>query len=91
MNELLANSASVKYFDRHAVNVPQLKDLVAMKLFSLKSGDPRREEKDFPDIVNLAIEHGLDVEVDLRPLCEKFGTEDIYRRICSRIQELNHG
>jgi hypothetical protein len=91
MDRLLARAATVDYFEGNRVRVPQLKDLIAMKLFALKSGNPAREDKDFPDVVHLVIENGLDVEADLKPLCEKFGTDALYERLCARIRELRHG
>ena len=67
--------------------VPGLLDLIAMKLFALKSGSAKREEKDFPDIVHLAVEHGLDLEVDLKPLCDRFADQAIYRKLVEKIAE----
>jgi hypothetical protein len=88
LDTLLAHAVTVDYFEGNRVRVPQLKDLIAMKLFALKGGNPKREDKDFPDIVHLAIENGLDAETDLKPLCERFGTEAIYERLSARIREL---
>lgn len=88
MDELLANGRVVDYFAGHSVRIPQLTDLVAMKLFALANGGEKRESKDFPDIINLAMENHLDPETDLRPLCTKYGSDAIYQRICSRLKEL---
>lgn len=89
MDKLLANAVAVEYFGGHSVWVPQLKDLLAMKLFALASGGSDREEKDFPDIVNLVIENRLDVEADLAPLCREFGTDKILSRLSARVRELH--
>ncbi len=48
----------------------------------------RRLDKDFPDIVHLFIENGLDALRDLQPLCERFGTPTLYDALCARIREL---
>jgi hypothetical protein len=61
-----------------------------MKLFALKNGSAKRELKDLPDVVNLVVENGLDLEKDLRPLCLRFASEAIYDRLCARIRELRH-
>jgi hypothetical protein len=90
LDKLLAGSVAVDYFQGHPLRVPCLHDLIAMKLFALKSGRPEREEKDFPDIVHLVIENGLDVATELRPLCDQFGTPALYEQLCRRIQELRH-
>ncbi len=88
MAKLLENAVATEYFAGYEVKVPQLKDLVAMKLFALRSGSPKRKDKDFPDIVHLAIEHDWDLEADLRPLCDRFGSDALYRDLCIRIEEL---
>ena len=67
--------------------VPCILDLIAMKLFSLKNGSAKREEKDFPDIVHLAVEHGLDVDADLKPLCDKFADDLIFLKLAQQIRE----
>jgi predicted nucleotidyltransferase len=88
METLYAAAVTVDYFEGRRVRVPQLRDLLAMKLFALKSGNPKREDKDFPDVVHLVIENGLSLETDLRPLCERFATPALYERLCARIREL---
>jgi hypothetical protein len=90
MDQLMAAAVTVDYWGGHQVKVPQLKDLLAMKLFALNSGSPKREMKDFPDIVNLVIENKMDVERDLRPLCERFATPAVYERLRARIRELRN-
>ena len=90
MDKLLANSREVEYFGSQRVRVPQLKDLLAMKLFALASGGAKREDKDFSDIVNLTLENRFDIETDLRELCREFGTDEIYEQVCARIRKLIH-
>jgi len=89
MGKLLAHAVAVDYFEGHKVKIPCLNDLIAMKLFALKGGHPGREDKDFPDIVHLVIENGLDLQTELRALCEEFGTNAIYERLGARIRELS--
>lgn len=88
MRKLMANATRTEYAGV-PMAIPSLKDLISMKLFALKCGSPRREGKDFPDIVNLVLEHGLDVEAELKPLCNKFADEQTYARLAEHIRELN--
>ncbi len=90
MEKLLSNAVSVQYARADKVLVPQLNDLLAMKLFALSTGSPKRRDKDFGDIVNLVIENAVDVEAELQPLCEKYGTDSIYEQLRVRIEELRH-
>lgn len=90
MAELLANAVTIDYFGGHKVKVPRLEDLIAMKLFALKSGMPERDDKDFPDVVHLVIENCLDTEATLKPLCRRFGTDALHEKLCARIRELRH-
>jgi predicted nucleotidyltransferase len=90
MRELLAAAVTVDYSGMGRVKLPRLQDLIAMKLHALKSGSPQREDKDFPDIVHLVIENGLTVERELRTLCQRFGTPELYQRLSARIRELRH-
>jgi len=90
MDKLLANATAIDYFEGHTIRVPQLRDLLAMKIFALKSGKVERDEKDLPDIAHLVVEHGLDVEEVLKPLCDEFGSVDIYNRLCERIARLKN-
>ena len=86
LQALVDGAERVKYGGQSLL-VPRLLDLIAMKLFALKEGSVKREEKDFPDIVNLALEHGLDIEKDLKPLCDQFADEPIYLRLADKIRE----
>ena len=86
MLELLNRSQHIEYGGQE-LKVPCLENLIAMKLFALKSGSSKRQEKDFPDIVNLAVEHQLDLEDCLKPLCDQFADETIYIRLAEYIRE----
>ena len=90
MDKLRANAVTVEYFAAHQVWVPRLRDLLAMKLFALVSGRSQREDKDFPDIVNLTIENRVDVDADLAPLCLEFGDERLLDRLRTRLKELDY-
>ena len=67
--------------------VPSLNHLIALKLHSIKNNERIRLMKDFPDIVNLIKNNGINVKSeDFRNLCLKFGTENIYQRILEVIK-----
>lgn len=90
MEKLLANSREVDYFQGYRVRVPQLNDLLGMKLFALSNGGAKREAKDFWDIVKLVIENRVNVDTDLYELCRSFGTDEIYARLCTQIGALKN-
>jgi hypothetical protein len=75
LGKLLANAVPVMIGGR-TIRVPALRDLLAMKIFSFSQDPARRMGKDLPDIAYLAVLHGLDFESDLRPLCERFGSDE---------------
>jgi predicted nucleotidyltransferase len=87
MKALMVDAESIDYAGQ-SLRVPSLSNLIAMKLFALKNGSAKREEKDFPDIVNLVMEHELDVDADLKPLCDKFADEAIFEKLSKHIREL---
>jgi len=90
MLKLMANAVKTQYAGVQAVMVPRLHDLLAMKLFALTTGGPKRRDKDFGDIVNLVIENGVDVDGELRSLCHEFGTNAVFDELQARIEELRH-
>jgi len=90
MESLMANAVNVRYLDTKEVLVPQLQDLLAMKLFALATGGPKRKDKDFGDIVELVIENAFDVETGLRALAEEFATTGIYETLRQDIGERRH-
>lgn len=87
MGKLLANAilANVHGFD---VRVPALRDLIGMKVFALAQDVPRRMGKDLPDIAYLSVLHNLDLESDIRPLCNRFGTSGVYDLIRGQVEAL---
>lgn len=87
MRKLLANAipATVHEFK---VKVPALRDLIAMKIFALSQSVPRRMGKDLPDIAFLSVLHNLDMEADIRPLCDRFGTSEVYDLIRGHVEAL---
>ena len=38
-------------------------------------------------IVHLAVEHGLDLKADLKPLCDRFADQPIYQKLVEKIAE----
>ena len=70
MKTLLLDAQEVEYGGQ-LVKIPSLENLIAMKLFSLSSGSSGRWEKDFPDIVHLVVENGMNIDENLKPLCER--------------------
>lgn len=72
----------------HALRIPCLEHLLAMKLFALKTSWDRRVAKDLPDIANLIVINGLDMNAVLRPLCHRFADEQIYGRIADEVKKL---
>lgn len=87
MRKLLVNAiiANVHGFQ---VKVPALMDLIAMKIFSLSQDVARRMGKDLPDIAYLSVINNLDLESDIRPLCNRFGTRKIYNLIRGQVEAL---
>lgn len=72
----------------HRVKVPALKDLIAMKIFALSHSLARRRAKDLPDIAYLTVLNDLDLESEIRPLCDRFGTAAIYDIIHEQVNVL---
>ena len=70
------------------IKVPALMDLIAMKIFALSQDIDRRLGKDLPDIAYLSVIHDLDLESDIRPLCNRFGTRKIYDLIRGQVEAL---
>jgi hypothetical protein len=87
MQKLLANAHKVSV-QGVALQLPCLKDLIAMKIFSLTQDTARRMAKDLPDIAYLAVLNDLDLKMDIKPLCDRFGTPIIYNMIYEQIEAL---
>ena len=90
MNTIMNNSVDIEYMEQKHVRVPQLQDLLAMKIFAWSQGGVKREAKDFADIVHLVMENNIDPDKELHELCKTFGTELMYTRITERIKELSN-
>lgn len=90
MNKLLENAVVAQYGGAHSLLVPQIRDLLAMKLFALASGPLRRKDKDFSDVVQLVIENRLDTLKELKPVCDQYGNSSLYEALCKRIEELRN-
>ncbi len=67
---------------------PALKDLIAMKFFSLAQNTARRMGKDLPDIAHLAVYHDLDLENDLHPLAIRYASEDVFNLVANQVKAL---
>lgn len=66
--------------------LPSLKNLIALKLHSLKHNPKIRENKDLPDIINLLRINKVDFKSkEFKDLCLKYGTEEIYHTILEKI------
>jgi len=87
MRKLLVNAVNAKVYG-HAIKVPALRDLIAMKIFSLSQDFDRRLGKDLPDIAYLSALHNLDLASDILPLCNRFGTRKIYDLIQGQVEAL---
>lgn len=87
MLKLLANAIRVNVHG-YELRVPALRDLIAMKIFALSHDVARRMGKDLPDIVYLSILHNLNLETDIRPLCDRFGTLQTYELIRTQVEAL---
>jgi predicted nucleotidyltransferase len=89
LSELLSRAVRVEY-GNVPLKVPALKDLLAMKLFALKGGHPRRKDRDMADVVHLVAENKLTAETDLKPLCERFATDRIFQELSEKIKEMKN-
>jgi len=87
MHKLLGNAINANVY-RYEIKVPALRDLIAMKIFALSQDVDRRLGKDLPDIAYLSVLHNLDLEADIRPLCNRFGTRKIYDLIRGQVEAL---
>jgi hypothetical protein len=87
MRKLLAGAVDVRVHG-YPLKVPALKDLIAMKIFSLSQDMARRLGKDLPDLAYLTVLHELDLESDIRPLCDRFGTAEVYDLIRKQVEAL---
>lgn len=70
------------------VRLPCLRDLIAMKIFALTQNTARRMAKDLPDIAYLAMLNDLDLEIDIKPLCDRHGSPAVYKLIADQLEAL---
>ena len=87
MEKLQKHALSVELDSGYLIQIPGLRDLIAMKVHALNSGDAKRWKKDGPDIVQLVIKAGMDPEQELKPICLEFGSEEIYDRILTMFKD----
>lgn len=85
MSELISRASSVDYAGS-SLRIPCLEDLISMKLFALKNGHAKRQQRDSEDVVKLVLEHQWNLEEQLRPLCLRFADEDLYAKLAKRIE-----
>jgi hypothetical protein len=62
--------------------------MIAMKIFALSQSVDRRMGKDLPDIAYLSVLHDLDMDSDIRPLCERCGTSGVFELIRNQVEAL---
>jgi predicted nucleotidyltransferase len=89
LKSLMLDAREVDY-GGYALKIPSLENLIGMKLFALDSGSSDRWEKDFPDVVHLVVENDLNIEEDLKPLCDRFASDEIFSKLVSRITEMRN-
>jgi hypothetical protein len=87
LQKLLSNALTAEVHG-HRLKIPALRDLLAMKIFALSNQPTRRMAKDLPDIAWLSVLHDLDMDADVRPLCDRFGTPEVNELIRQHIAEL---
>ena len=87
MQTLLLKAVTISLHG-YNIKVPALDDLIAMKIFSLSQNSARRLGKDLPDIAYLTAIHNLSLESDIRPLCDKFGTAQVFDLIRTQVEAL---
>jgi Aminoglycoside-2''-adenylyltransferase len=68
--------------------LPEVLNIIAMKLHAVKYGNPQRFAKDFNDIIALIEINNIDISSSIfMMLCEKYGNNDIYRRITDAVDK----
>ena len=72
----------------HTLRLPALRDLLAMKLFALAQAPEQRIDKDLPDVAYLCVLNNLDLERDIHPLCQRYGSETLYRQVKDKVEAL---
>ena len=59
-----------------------------MKIFALLQDMLRRTGKDIPDIAYLCELNDLNLEKDIHPLCDRFGTREVYEAVWRQVEGL---
>ena len=77
----LLYSAQTTTIMGYQVKIPSLPDLLAMKFFSYGQS-PATRMKDLLDIISLSTENKLDPETVLKPLAQKYATDEVYQQVC---------
>jgi hypothetical protein len=72
----------------HTLRLPALRDLLAMKLFALAQAPEQRIDKDLPDVAYLSVLNNLDLEADIHPLCQRYGSEALYQQVKEKVGSL---
>jgi hypothetical protein len=88
MSQLISRAESATILGA-TVKIPALKDLLAMKLFSLAQNPERRMGKDLPDIVQLCFVNGLDLERDIHPLAIRYANEVVFKQVSEQVRALS--
>lgn len=87
MRRFLDNAINTSIYG-YQIKVPGLLDLIAMKLFALSHDFARRSGKDAPDIAFLCVLHDLDLDGEVRALCEQYGTPETCDLIRCHVEAL---
>lgn len=69
--------------------LPQVENLIAMKLHASRSRPEHRGGQDWNDVIELIIATGLDVRrPSFRDMVERYGSTDAYERLLARFPEV---
>lgn len=80
--EKLSAKAGVETQGGISFPIVAVEHLIALKLHVLKQDLAHRRIKDFLDVVELVRLNGIDLQsTEMREIFERYGTEDLYRRI----------
>jgi len=85
MDKIIENGKKISIAKQSFI-VPSLEHLIALKLHSLKNNPKLRMNKDLPDVIELIRVNKIDVKSeDFKNLCLKYGTNELYTEILSKI------
>jgi hypothetical protein len=78
----MAGASVTGTLEGHAVRVPSLDHLLALKFHALKNPHGIRVLKDMDDVINLIMNNRVDVKTpEFRELVTKYGTAELYEQI----------